>query len=518
MKLTLLPVNKCIDFEQPKPLKFFADTGIEYQCGANGKCGKCRVRFVEGAPEPSTADTNLFSPTEIEQGWRLACTALLTRDATIEIPSTTATVEMTQHADSDTATHRTGIAIDIGSTSIYAILADLDSQKALSTMTLLNMQTLIAADVMSRVQFAMTNANGNDILHKTLRDEINSICANLCEQAHISPDIIEVVTAVGNPVMLHTFVGSDIRPFGTAPYEGQWTDTRTESARDIGLTALPNAMVHMLPQIRHIVGADTTAAIFATNMDTRDETILLIDLGTNCEIALSTGGELRATSTAAGPAFEGTNITCGMRATRGAISSVFLTRDNSIDITVIGGGEPVGICGTGLADAIAILLNMGAITGAGRLLPNDLSPVPQIIGVDKKSNKPCAHLTDKVFITADDVRNLQLVKAAVRAGAEMLLDDAGITWTDINHIFLAGAFGQAVNPRSIARIQMLPLNTIPVTRAIGNAAATGALKALLAWDQSLPRLNDIHRRIKYVDCVRNEDFQEQFANAMSFAK
>ena len=396
-------------------------------------------------------------------------------------------------------------------------LADLETGRVIAGETALNPQTRFGADVMTRVFFATTSPEGNERLHEVLMTKLQAMADRLCARCGIFPEDIRRMTVVGNPAMLHTFVGEDIASLGRAPYEGLWTDLRTVIPAEVDMPLWPKAPVVILPQIRCNIGADTVAAIVATDMDRLPGVSMLIDLGTNSEIVLARDGELCVTSTAAGPAFEGANIRCGMRALPGAVDRVEEDGVGGWKFGTIGDQAAVGLCGSGLVDAVACLLRMGAVTPKGRLLPATLSPCAAMVEVSPLDGKPQVRFSDtRVVLCADDVRQLQLVKGSIRAGTEILLKHSGIQWEHVDRLFLAGSFGQVLNLNNAAVVGLFPACVTDRVQLAGNAAGAGALLALLDPEGILRRSEAVGHTSHYVDCTKHADYEDIFTESMSF--
>lgn len=522
MKLTVLPSGNVYEFDKITALHTLLPHTVDSPCGGQGRCGKCRVRFASGASVAQPAEEGFFSAQELAAGWRLACVSILTGDAVVDVAfhkvdiayqKTFGSAFVAVNSGVSGGVGEFGIAIDIGTTTLAAACVSLVSGQVVMAHSALNPQTRFGADVMSRISFAVMQSDGNARLHSMLLDGINDLLRSL----GVAPDGIGRVCVVGNPAMLHTFTGDDVRSLGTAPYHGVWTDERELSVGAVGLEALlPDTSVLILPQIKCNIGADTTAAIIAANADEMTGNTLLIDIGTNSEIALCTNGEICVTSTAAGPAFEGAGILHGMRAAQGAIDRVELGQDGELRIHTIGDvAVSRGVCGSGLLDVVACLVRLGNITASGRMLAPGFAPHPALVELDD-SGKPQTRLAADVVLTQDDVRQLQLVKGSIRAGIEVLLRHRGITWDDIDRLLIAGSFGAVINMHSAVAIAMFPESVIHKAQSIGNAAGVGAVLALTCPDGTRYRADNIHKDTQYIDCTSIPDYQDIFADAMSF--
>jgi len=325
--------------------------------------------------------------------------------------------------------------------------------------------------------------------------------------------------------MNHIFLKFPVSQLGRAPYNAFSTEAKDSPPEQLPLHCSPAANIHTPANIAGFVGSDTTAVALATDINSAEEMTLIVDIGTNGEIVLGTRDRLYAASCAAGPAFEGARITCGSRATAGAIETVLINNDD-IDMDVIGDCPPRSICGSGLIDALAVLLDLGLVDNTGRFverqkLRDDLSPAI-LSRLTEHNNQPAFVLaqsmdTDepKIILTQKDVRQIQLAKAAIRAGIKLLQKKLGLDDSDIKHIFLAGAFGNYIRAESALRIGLLPLVPQESIYFVGNAAASGAQMILLSrqWRQLAVELAE---RIEYVEIAHEPDFTDVYADCMSF--
>ncbi len=464
VQIELLPLGTRIEVARGSA---FADVlaayGVEFPCGGCDLCGGCRVRVVEGMLPALIEDQYVFSENELAQGWRLACRARVETSLKLEIGQwiTPVLVDATQLAGG----FRTGfgIAIDVGTTTIAAQLLDLASGEVLAVRTALNPQCAHGADVMSRVLFAMSNP----ALTPMIRDAIGGMVTGLA--GNRSAEISEIVL-VGNTVMHHLFAGIDVEPLSHAPFVPGDAGEQSFSAEQLGWSLPASCRIQFVRCVGGFVGSDILAGIGAVDLAGADRLRVLIDLGTNGEIVLGNRDRILCASTAAGPAFEAASIQMGMRAASGAISHVFL-RDQTLECHVIGDTPPRGICGSGLVDAVAAGLEMNAILSSGQLAH----------GAREFS------LSGPVLLTQNDIRELQLAKAAIASGLRLLLRRWGTARDDIEVVHLAGAFGNYVRLDSAVRIGLLEVAPCKITAA-GNTALRGAKMLLLSpTPHPLPR-------------------------------
>lgn len=448
-------------------------------CGGNGTCGKCRVT-VDG--------------TEV-----LACQTVIHRDLTVTLPVHDHSPILTDgiRTDRTFSLVREGylLAFDIGTTTVAGYLLDSKTGAELAAESALNPQSAYGADVISRIRHAL-NGHMAD-LTQSIRQCLLGITDTLCKQAAISPAQIGTVSVVGNPAMQQLFLGIPPDNLAAIPFSPLLTRAEVVEAKPY-LPLCENAALLIVPDIAGFVGADTVACVLAAEMDTQEKLTLLVDIGTNGEMVLGNRHRMVACSTAAGPALEGTNIHCGMRAANGAIDHVHI-ENGCLTYSVIGGTEAVGICGSGLIDGVAAALDLGLLNSRGRI-QNDARIIP---------------LAPHVWLTQEDIRQVQLAKGAIAAGIELMAAQLGIKLADIETVYLAGAFGSYLNPSSACRIGLLPPILENRITAIGNAAGSGA--KLLACDcNALAHAQQITERIEFLELATVPSFQRCFARNMRF--
>ncbi len=422
----------------------------------------------------------------------------------------------------DTSCLSYGVAVDLGTTSVVVMLADLSTGTVLGVESRLNGQANFGADVISRIHATM-DANSVQPLQRAAVATINAALDALLKKTGVDRNSVYEVVVAGNTCMNHLFLGIDPRSLALAPYQPVVTDPVSTSAAELGLAVNPSGRVYTLPNIAGFVGSDTVAVILATGMHRSDEIKLAIDLGTNGEMVLGNRHRLLSCSTAAGPAFEGAKISCGMRATEGAIERVWIDGD-AVKLQVIGGGQPIGVCGSGLLDAVAQMRSAGILNESGRMATpdRDTSGLParlaQRLRFDGKNGAFVLGQRGKrqVALTQGDIRELQLAKGAIRAGISILLKEYGIELADVSEILLAGAFGSFINPASARAIDLVPWMPIERITAVGNAAGQGAAMALLSTDLRA-EATEIARFVEYIELSARPDFMDQFMDALGLA-
>jgi uncharacterized 2Fe-2S/4Fe-4S cluster protein (DUF4445 family) len=408
-----------------------------------------------------------------------------------------------------------GAAIDVGTTKLAAYLVNLETGETVAKGAAPNPQVALGEDVMSRIAYADAGEPGARDLRSRLLDGVNRLLGELREQAGASAARLVDAVAVGNTAMHHMLVGLPVRQLGRAPYVPAVTEALELRGAEIGLALAPGALVYLPPNIAGFVGADHTAVLLAAGATESARTVLLLDIGTNTEISLASGGRLWSCSCASGPAFEGARIRDGMRAASGAIERVCYL-DGRFQVQTIGGGPPTGICGSGVLDAVVAARAAGIVDERGRL--SRTHPL-----VTRSSGEPAcvlvpgaltAHGRD-ILLTRSDVGEIQLAKAAIRAGIELLLAAAGADASALDEVVVAGAFGTYLDAASAVAAGMLPRLPPERYRQIGNAAGLGAQQLLI----SCPRralAEQIARRVRYVELTTHPDFADTFTRELAF--
>lgn len=424
----------------------------------------------------------------------------------------------------DTTDKMFGLAVDIGTTTVVAKLISLADGQCHTTQADLNPQIKYGDDVISRISYAQTDEK-LDELQKAVIDCLNDLITRLCRLAAAEPKHIYEVCIVGNTTMNHIFLKLPLAQLGQAPYHAFSLDAHDRAADELGMQISPAANVHTVENIAGFVGSDTLAVALAVDINSADKTTLVIDIGTNGELILGTKDKLYAASCAAGPAFEGARITQGSRAVEGAIEAVVIN-ENDIDLDVIGNCPPRSICGSGLIDAVAVMLDLGIIDATGRFRTSDelrshLAPLI-LARLIMHDDQPAFCLADstktsetKIVLSQKDIRHIQLAKAAIRAGTMLLQKKFGLEDNDIEQVLLAGAFGNYIRRQSALRIGLLPQVPLERIRFVGNAASSGAQMILLSR-QSRMLAAKLARKIEYVEIAHEKDFSEVFTDSMFF--
>lgn len=410
-----------------------------------------------------------------------------------------------------------GLAYDIGTTTIAAYLVDLRTGEDLTQTSLLNPQVKYGADVIMRMKYSIEN--GLEGPTTAVREAISEMAGKALAKAGMRPEDVYAVTVVGNTCMHHLFSGILPASLAYAPYTPAITEAICLNASECGMKLAPRAKLMLLPNIAGFVGADTVGAALAAEMDKKEELTLLIDIGTNGEMVMGDKNRLVACSTAAGPAFEGALISCGMRGAEGAIDHVKLVND-TVDYSVIGDGKPQGICGSGLIDLLSELIRVGVVESGGRLVEAD-----ELDGtaaecykdriIDVEGQRAFSIYGDKVYFTQRDVREVQLAKGAMAAGIEMMADFLGVESKNIKSVMIAGAFGSYMSPKSACGIALIPPVLEEKVTAIGNAAGQGAKLALISH-REYERASAISKEMNYLELAADPKFQDVFVDMLEF--
>ena len=409
--------------------------------------------------------------------------------------------------------HLLGIAVDIGTTTVVAYLLDLEGGNVLDIASTMNPQAKRGADVISRIDYA--SKGGLEELSSLIRGEINSLIYELCNKNSIETQDIYDMTIVGNTTMMHLFLGVLPEYIAISPYIPVFSRSLLVDAKELGIDINPNGKCYLLPNISSYVGADTIGVVLSTGIYKGDGIKLALDIGTNGEMVLKDNDRLFACSTAAGPAFEGANITYGMRGARGAIDHISID-DGELKIHIIDDVPPIGICGSGLLDAVAVMLDLGILDETGRILEPQGELFKNLIRNGPNGKEFVLRAYGKeIPINQKDIRELQLAKGAIRAGIEILLEEAGRGIEDIDTVYLAGAFGTFLSPESAIKIGLLPPLPLERVRSIGNAAGEGAKLTLI--DKEYREIAEsAAKEVYYIELSSRKDFQDKFMDAMYF--
>ncbi len=408
-----------------------------------------------------------------------------------------------------------GLAVDVGTTKLAAYLVDLETGHTVAKMGAMNPQIAYGDDVVSRIAYANHHAAGRVTLQRKLIESLNALISETCGEAGASREQIVEAVIVGNTAMHHLLAGLPVHQLGTSPYVPAISDPLELRARDVGLEMAPAATIYLPPNIAGYVGADHVAMLLATDIGQATKTVVALDIGTNTEISVAHHGQLRCCSCASGPAFEGAHIGDGMRAAPGAIERVQIV-DGEIRLYTIGHQPPVGICGSGILDALAEMLKADVLDKRGNLRKDD----PRVRTRNGQSVFVLAEAASSghgrdVIVTRSDVNEIQLAKSAIRVGIDVLLAESGVTYQDIDEFIVAGAFGTYLDLGSAVRVGMFPDLPRERFQQVGNAAGTGARQLLLSKERRRIA-EEVARRNRYIELTTYPEFTQRFVAAMYF--
>ncbi len=499
-----------------------AGVGLASVCAGVGTCEECRVRLASGDLTPPTLiEEAVFSKADLSAGFRLACQAEPLSDVKLDVPPESLTASQRLQLDGE-ETHLEprpairspgahGLAVDIGTTKLAAYLVNLETGQTASRAGAMNPQIAYGEDVISRIAYAGREPDGAKKLQTVLIESLNLLLAGMCDEARISPVSVLDAVLVGNTAMHHLFAGLPVEQLGHAPFAPAITGSLIIPAGELGLNLGPGANVYLPPVIAGYVGADHLAMLLATRASESPHNVIALDIGTNTEIALVSQGKTTCCSCASGPAFEGAHIHEGMRAAPGAIERARWSA-GSILWQTIADQPPVGICGSGILDVVAALLDGGLVKSNGALQAG--SGQSRITGYVLV---PAAQtgLGRDLVVTRKDLHEIQLAKSAIRTGLEILLQEAGLTYASLDEFIVAGAFGTYLDLRSAVRTGMFPPLPLVKYRQVGNAAGVGAKHMLI----SIKKRREAERlasRIGYIELTSRPTFTSLFMEYLTF--
>jgi uncharacterized 2Fe-2S/4Fe-4S cluster protein (DUF4445 family) len=489
VSISLQPFGKTISVNPGTPLiDVLHEFGVEFPCGGKGICGSCKVKLLQGELEIDPVQQQKLEKLKLGKEWRLACFCKAKSDITLEISQ----FENIILADSSTFDFLPqkdfGIAVDLGTTTVVTQLVNLENGHVLDSVSDVNPQVKFGSDLISRIQSCL---DGNfEELQDLIRGKIGKMIQSMLEKHLVD---ISKVAVVGNTVMHHIFSGLPVNSLSFYPFHSANLGTQKFTPAELNWKLPENTEISFFPSIGSFVGSDILAGIAATKMTEREEFSVLIDLGTNGEIVVGNHDKVICASTAAGPAFEGAKISQGMRATTGAISSVDFMH-GEFKTHVIGNALARGICGSGLIDIMAILLNREEIGMFGEINSGD----------DK------VKITRQVSITQQDIREFQLAKAAIAAGIQILLNQLEITYDEIEHVFIAGGFGNFLNIENVIRTGLIECETGKIVK-LGNTALIGAKMFLFEDEKFIQKILD---KTTHINLEGDTDFQDIYIDKM----
>jgi uncharacterized 2Fe-2S/4Fe-4S cluster protein (DUF4445 family) len=497
-----------------------AGVAIETPCNGAGTCGKCKARLAKSQQELLACQTTVNGDIDIlycekttdniriiSSGYTFdyEINPYITKKSDGKTTTVFGGGVLLGTEDGDTANQIYGIALDIGTTTMVAGLYRLTDGKLLADESMLNPQSAYAQDVLSRIHFAK-DETGLTTLYEAFLTAFGTLRDSVTKAAQVEPKYIYEVVFSGNTAMLHLATNTDPSPLGKYPYISNIKGGENIKAAGLGISDF--GLVYLPPVISAYVGADITSGIFITKLKEKQGKTLFIDIGTNGEIVMADNGRLAAASTAAGPAFEGMNIECGMRAAPGAVEQFMLDEKDGFSFKTIGDVKATGICGSGLLDIAGELVRTGVIDKTGKFVkPNPL--------IKEDNGIPAFFITDDVFFKLRDIRQVQLAKGAIRAGITVLLNKLGLDANDIDEALIAGSFGYHLSESSLLNIGLLPPELRGKIKSAGNTSQSGAAAFLLNADfrKTIPATIDGVEKIELAD---PRDFQDIFVQALGF--
>ena len=497
-----------------------AGVPLDAPCSGGGTCGKCRVRLLEGHVD--SVPSRHISTEDRENGWVLACKSTVTGDCTIlvldsayawqsDIQTADISVEEIQAAEAS----RIACAIDIGTTTVSAVLVDPETGKLLAKASRGNGQIRYGADVINRI-IQQSRPGGIERLRSAIIQEtLVPLLQKLCDQAHVSPDCISRISVAANTTMNHLLLGVDANPIRMEPYEPVFLSKKGLKAGDLALPVNPDADVILAPNVGSWVGGDITAGILSTDIWEKDEMSLFIDLGTNGEIVLGNREFLMTCACSAGPAFEGGDISCGMRATVGAVEAVTIDEDTMEPaLKIIGGGTCAGICGSGIIDFVAELFRCGIINQKGRVVRKGPRILTDTHGCSRYVLATAEESATgrEVSIDEVDIDSFIRAKAAIYSGIDTLLQAVDMTPDCIERVLVAGGIGSGINMKNAVSIGMLPNSGLEKYRYVGNTALRGAC-ALAISSEAEAQCDEVAANMTYMELSTCPGYMDSFVAA-----
>ena len=576
-------------------LKILRENNVEVNnnCGAKGKCGKCKVKILnEEYLKFTKSDEVHLSKDELDKGIRLSCMINIEDDIEIELINSKDDIQvLTDLYDNNTSLdidikkiyleietpslmdqrddvkrvkdslnmkdlyidkktlgsisnileknnykvtvttynnkllhiqgnnrekYKYGIALDLGTTTLALYLLDLNEGRIISVLSKVNAQRSYGSDVISRINYTMENKNGLEELNKCVINQINEMIDEISKINNINKDEIYNIVVVGNTTMIHMLMKIPCKNIALAPFIPSFTEKYECSALDIGINV--NGIISLPPSISAYVGSDISAGILSSNMSKNDKYSLLLDIGTNGEIALGNKDRILTCATAAGPAFEGTNIKYGVGGIKGAISSIDLSKDKIYE--TINDEIPCGICGSAVLDITSELLKYEIIDETGRMIDYDEvknESLRKRLNKDKNIKEFIIFQDDnkKISFTQKDIREVQLAKASIYAGIEVLLNESNLTYDDIENVYIGGGFGNFMNVESAVNIGMIPEAFKNKIKSIGNCAGKGAIDFLIS-EENKKEIVKIVDKCEYIELSKSKSFQEFYIDSISF--
>lgn len=554
-------------------LHVLLDAGVfvDNPCNGTGVCGKCKVRVFgdkDVVSEIGETERRMLKKEELEDGIRLSCMTEVFGDIEVETlqkvrKHRVLTGGLMPEFERDSFEDGYGVAVDIGTTTVVMALVDLRTGEEIANASSINAQKHFGLDVLTRITYEYENGEaGIAALQRAIVDSMNEMLDEMCRGVEETADgtscrenIREIVVAA-NCTMTHMLLGVDARSIGRSPYAPVFKEAQSRLASEIGLRAAEDTVVYCLPQVSSYIGADIVAGAYVCELEKQAGNVLFIDIGTNGEIVLASSGILLSCSCAAGPALEGMNISCGMRAADGAVEEIVMS-ESGVEIRTIGDAEPAGLCGSGILAAVRELIRNGFLKKTGAFVAvdslaeddwrrgilrleqgTDDSGTARVkkreaviwTNVGTLPDGPCGDADNQVddeekqvdacglpeiLVTQDDVRQVQLAKGAILSGFTALLKRAGITMEQLDRVLIAGQFGAHLPAESLVGVGILPPEVKDKITYVGNSSKTGAYMALMS-KQARAEMEQLAEKIGYFELAETKDYERVFAECMRF--
>lgn len=504
----VMPEKREITVEEGDVLyRVGADNGFcpDGSCGGKGICGKCmiHIRDNRGFRDVLACEYTVTDDIEV---WPERNRRTADRKSSVMLPEW---FIPERASDKDASEKKNlGVAVDIGTTTVVCILWDLNEPMILGIKSFDNPQRVYGSDVISRISYVMNNPERLKKVQEETIDGINEAVAEILKNADQNVRSIRKYSVVGNTTMSHLFTGTDPGSLAVLPFKPVFTEGKLFRAVDVGLKP-DDAQIILMPNIAGHVGSDITVGMLACDFLRGSEPAMYVDIGTNGEIGLICDGKLMVCSTAAGPAFEGSRISCGMRAGTGAIEKARMT-ETGMDIKVIGEVEPAGICGSGIIDIVYELVKKGIVNEGGRLNSGEEENGKRVYTVWRSHDN-----TRKISITQNDIREVQLAKGAIAAGSEILMKKAGIDAGNLKAVYIAGAFGSYIDLAKAMGIGLIPHVRADILKSVGNAAGTGACMGVLNR-KFLNETEEVRKKAEHVELSTEPEFLKTYTGCMRF--
>ncbi|MDD2493979.1 MAG: ASKHA domain-containing protein [Tissierellia bacterium] len=487
-------------------------------CGGNHTCGKCKIKVSGELSSISKEEKNFLTKSEIENGYRMICFTKASSDIVVETENAKLNQILEKGImdnfilDSLLLDTEYGIAIDIGTTTVVACLFKGNNKECIAVKSQLNMQKIYGADVISRINYSISNSVTQ--VNQTIINQVNDMIKLLVNGTGIPQNSIKQLVVTGNTTMLHFFANLDPKDIAFYPFIpkslfGMYMENT------MGLNITLDCKIYIPPCISAYVGADLLCCILSSDMIHNGDISFIVDIGTNGEMALYKNGQLNCCSTAAGPAFEGANLMHGSPAVEGAIYKVYYDENtSSIEYKTINDAPAIGICGSGIIDALAVLLKLNVIDNTGRFLKEG-NPFTKNIIINE-NNETCFQFDNSnIYISQKDIRQIQLAKGAIAAGIETLLLENNIKSNEIQTFYICGGFGTYLDLNSAETIGLIPENIVDKVKVIGNGAIAGASRILLNKN-SIGELDLINSKCSYIELSTSEIFMNKYIEKMNF--